>query len=80
MQARTAVENERLHHVTAWLEQRVIGQSALMERLIMALICGATCPWKAPWIGQDARHQELAAVEAISTAFSSHLTSCRHHR
>jgi len=63
MEAHSAVPNQRLQHVTHWLEQRVIGQTALMERLVMALICGGHLLVEgAPGLAKTRAIKELASA------------------
>ena len=57
--------HERVHAVIAWLESRVIGQQALIRRLVMALLCdGHLLVEGAPGLAKTRAIKELArAVE-----------------
>jgi MoxR-like ATPase len=63
MEAVSTMPRDRVQHVNEWLEQRVIGQSALMERLVMALLCGGHLLVEgAPGLAKTRAIKELASA------------------
>lgn len=58
-----SAERERLQAVGTWLSGRVIGQSALLERLLVALICGGHLLVEgAPGLAKTRAIKELASA------------------
>ncbi|MEZ5560388.1 MAG: MoxR family ATPase [Pseudomonadales bacterium] len=56
-------QQDKVRAVTSWLTQRIIGQEALLERLVMALLCGGHLLVEgAPGLAKTRAIKELAAA------------------
>jgi len=63
MNAADSMQQEKVGAVTAWLKQRIIGQEALLERLMMALLCGGHLLVEgAPGLAKTRAVKELASA------------------
>jgi MoxR-like ATPase len=63
MNAAESMQQEKVGAVTAWLKQRIIGQEALLERLMMALLCGGHLLVEgAPGLAKTRAIKELAGA------------------
>ncbi len=63
MEAVSHTPRDAVQRVNQWMEQRIIGQSALVERLIMALLCGGHLLVEgAPCLAKTRAIKELASA------------------
>ncbi|MFP6815386.1 MAG: AAA family ATPase, partial [Pseudomonadales bacterium] len=62
MEALASAEQEKVASVAHWLSQRIIGQETLMERLMIALLCGGHLLVEgAPGLAKTRAIKELAS-------------------
>ncbi len=65
MNAAESIQQDKVGAVTAWLKGRIIGQEALLERLMMALLCGGHLLVEgAPGLAKTRAIKELASAVA----------------
>jgi len=63
MNAAESIQQDKVGTVTDWLKQRIIGQEALLERLMMALLCGGHLLVEgAPGLAKTRAIKELASA------------------